>query len=40
MVVDAVVSGDSLRDEIRMRLDRTTGRSEPRPPKKHLVPPV
>ncbi len=40
LVVDAVVSGDSLRDEIRMRLDRTTGRREPRPPKKHLVPPV
>ena len=40
MVVDSVVSGDALRDEIRMRLDRCGARREARPAKKHLVPPV
>jgi acetyl-CoA carboxylase carboxyltransferase component len=40
MVVDAVVSGDKLRDEIRQRLERHAGKREPRAPKKHLVSPV
>jgi acetyl-CoA carboxylase carboxyltransferase component len=40
LVIDAVVPGDSLREEIRVRLERTATRREPRPPKKHLVPPV
>ncbi len=40
MVVDAVVSGDSLRGEIRSRLDRCGLRREARPPKRHLVSPV
>jgi acetyl-CoA carboxylase carboxyltransferase component len=40
LVVDAVIPGDALRDEIRARLDRCDGRREGRPAKKHLVPPV
>jgi methylmalonyl-CoA decarboxylase subunit alpha len=40
MVIDAVVPGDALRDEIRLRLDRCGSRREARPPKKHLVAPV
>jgi acetyl-CoA carboxylase carboxyltransferase component len=40
MVVDAVVPGDALREEIRMRLDRCGSRTQARPSKKHLVPPV
>jgi acetyl-CoA carboxylase carboxyltransferase component len=39
MVIDAVVPGDRLREEIRVRLVRFEG-ERPRPPKKHLVPPV
>src|SRR5580698_7941020 len=39
MVVDAVVPGDRLREEIRVRLERFE-RERPRPPKKHIVPPV
>ena len=39
MVVDAVVPGDRLREEIRVRLERLE-RERPRPPKKHIVPPV
>jgi acetyl-CoA carboxylase carboxyltransferase component len=40
LVIDAVVPGDRLRDEIRARLVRADGKREARPPKKHLVPPV
>ncbi|MCL2451086.1 MAG: acyl-CoA carboxylase subunit beta, partial [Polyangiaceae bacterium] len=40
LVIDAVVPGDRLRDEIRARLARADGKRDPRPPKKHLVPPV
>jgi len=40
MVVDAVVPGDRLRDEIRARLERHAGKRELRAPKKHLVSPV
>jgi acetyl-CoA carboxylase carboxyltransferase component len=40
LVIDAVVPGERLRDEIRVRLDRAEGKREPRPAKKHLVPPV
>jgi acetyl-CoA carboxylase carboxyltransferase component len=40
MVVDAVVPGDRLREEIRLRLERYTTKRELRPAKKHLVAPV
>jgi acetyl-CoA carboxylase carboxyltransferase component len=40
MVVDAVVPGDRLREEIRLRLERYATKREVRPPKKHLVAPV
>jgi acetyl-CoA carboxylase carboxyltransferase component len=40
LIVDAVVSGDRLRDEIGVRLDRAAGKRQERAPKKHLVPPV
>lgn len=39
MVVDAVVPGDRLREEIRVRFARYDV-ERPRPPKKHIVPPV
>ena len=39
MVIDAVVPGDRLREEIRVRFERFE-RQRPRPPKKHIVPPV
>jgi acetyl-CoA carboxylase carboxyltransferase component len=39
-VVDAVVPGEQLRAEIAARLSRYAQKREPRPPKKHLVPPV
>jgi acetyl-CoA carboxylase carboxyltransferase component len=39
MAVDAVVPGDRLREEIRIRFDRFEGERR-RPPKKHIVPPV
>jgi acetyl-CoA carboxylase carboxyltransferase component len=39
MVIDAVVPGDRLREEIRVRLERFEV-VRPRPPKKHIVPPV
>jgi acetyl-CoA carboxylase carboxyltransferase component len=39
MAVDAVVPGDRLRDEIRIRFDRFEGERR-RPPKKHIVSPV
>jgi len=40
MVIDAVVPGERLRDELRTRLERYAEKREPRPPKKHIVPPV
>jgi acetyl-CoA carboxylase carboxyltransferase component len=40
MVIDAVVPGERLRAELIARLDRCSGKREPRPDKKHLVPPV
>jgi acetyl-CoA carboxylase carboxyltransferase component len=40
LVVDAVVSGDALREEIVRRFARAEGRRETRPAKKHIVPPV
>jgi acetyl-CoA carboxylase carboxyltransferase component len=40
LVIDAVVPGERLRDEIDARLERCAGKHEPRPRKKHLVPPV
>jgi acetyl-CoA carboxylase carboxyltransferase component len=40
MVVDAVVPGDRLRDEIRLRLDRALEKRESRPAKKRPVTPV
>jgi len=40
LVVDAVVPGEKLRAEIAARFARYAEKSEPRPPKKHLVPPV
>jgi acetyl-CoA carboxylase carboxyltransferase component len=40
MVIDAVVPGDRLRDEIGARLERHAGKREERPRKKHLVSPV
>jgi acetyl-CoA carboxylase carboxyltransferase component len=39
MVIDAVVPGDRLREEIRVRFERYEV-ERPRPPKKHIVPPV
>jgi methylmalonyl-CoA decarboxylase subunit alpha len=39
MVIDAVVPGDRLREEIRVRFERFDA-PRPRPPKKHIVPPV
>jgi acetyl-CoA carboxylase carboxyltransferase component len=39
MAVDAVVPGDRLRDELRVRFDRFEGERR-RSPKKHIVPPV
>jgi acetyl-CoA carboxylase carboxyltransferase component len=40
MVIDAVVPGDGLRGELALRLERLEAKREPRPAKKHLVPPV
>jgi acetyl-CoA carboxylase carboxyltransferase component len=40
MVIDAVVAGDRLRDEISVRLDRYANKREARPAKKHMVAPV
>jgi acetyl-CoA carboxylase carboxyltransferase component len=39
MVIDAVVPGDRLREEIRVRFERYEV-ERPRPPKKHSIPPV
>jgi acetyl-CoA carboxylase carboxyltransferase component len=40
MVVDAVIPGERLRDELRLRFARYAGTREIRPKKKHMVPPV
>jgi acetyl-CoA carboxylase carboxyltransferase component len=40
LVVDAVVPGEKLRQEIALRFARTADKREARPAKKHLVPPV
>ena len=40
LAVDAVIPGERLRDEIVRRFDHAASRSEPKPAKKHLVPPV
>jgi acetyl-CoA carboxylase carboxyltransferase component len=40
LVIDAVVPGDRLRGEIVARFQRYAAKSEPRPKKKHMVPPV
>jgi acetyl-CoA carboxylase carboxyltransferase component len=40
LVIDAVIPGDRLRDEIAARFRRYEGKLEGRPQKKHLVPPV
>jgi acetyl-CoA carboxylase carboxyltransferase component len=40
MVIDAVVPGERLRQEIIVRFGRASGKREVRLPKKHLVPPV
>ena len=40
LVIDAVVPGDRLRAELVARFARYADKAEPRPKKKHLVPPV
>ena len=40
LVVDAVVPGERLRDELTVRFARYATKSQPRPRRKHLVPPV
>ncbi|HSQ63734.1 MAG TPA: acyl-CoA carboxylase subunit beta [Polyangiaceae bacterium] len=40
LVVDAVVPGDQLRDELAARFARYASKVEARPKRKHLVPPV
>jgi acetyl-CoA carboxylase carboxyltransferase component len=40
LVIDGVIPGDRLRAELATRFRRYDGKSEPRPLKKHLVPPV
>ncbi len=40
LVVDAVVPGSALRDEIKTRFARYAGKTESRPKRKHMVPPV
>jgi acetyl-CoA carboxylase carboxyltransferase component len=40
LVVDAVVEGERLREEIALRFERYAGKHEPRPAKKHMVSPV
>ncbi|MDP9148603.1 MAG: acyl-CoA carboxylase subunit beta, partial [Myxococcota bacterium] len=40
MVIDAVVPGHRLREELTIRLARYAGKRESRPDKKHMVPPV
>src|SRR6478752_7367314 len=40
LVIDAVVPGERLRGELVTRFERYADKQEPRPRKKHLVPPV
>jgi acetyl-CoA carboxylase carboxyltransferase component len=40
LVVDAVIPFDRLRAEVAARFDRYAGKTEARPPKKHIVPPM
>jgi acetyl-CoA carboxylase carboxyltransferase component len=40
LVVDGVIPGDRLRAELATRFRRYEAKSEARPPKKHIVPPV
>jgi acetyl-CoA carboxylase carboxyltransferase component len=40
LVIDAVIPFERLRAEVAARFDRYAAKSEPRPPKKHLVPPM
>jgi acetyl-CoA carboxylase carboxyltransferase component len=40
LAVDSIVPSDRLRAEIAARFARYADKREPRPPKKHLVPPV
>jgi acetyl-CoA carboxylase carboxyltransferase component len=40
MVVDAVIPGERLREEIRLRFERYESKREPRSAKKHMVSPV
>jgi acetyl-CoA carboxylase carboxyltransferase component len=40
LVVDAVVPGEKLREELSRRFARAADKREARSPKKHLVPPV
>ena len=40
LVVDAVIPFEALRREVSTRFARARGKAEPRPPKRHLVPPM
>jgi acetyl-CoA carboxylase carboxyltransferase component len=40
LVIDAVIPGESLREEIARRFERYAAKVEPRPKRKHMVPPV
>jgi acetyl-CoA carboxylase carboxyltransferase component len=40
LAVDAIVPAERLRSEIATRFARYADKRSPRPPKKHLVPPV
>src|SRR5262249_1296554 len=40
LVVDAIIPSSELRGEVTRRFARSEAKSEPRPKKKHLVPPV
>jgi acetyl-CoA carboxylase carboxyltransferase component len=40
LVVDAIVPMDSLRSEVARRFARHEGKQEPRPSKRHMVPPM
>jgi acetyl-CoA carboxylase carboxyltransferase component len=40
LIIDAIIPGERLRDEIAARFLRAGDRREPRVPKKHIVPPV
>ncbi len=40
LVIDAVIPGERLRDEISTRFTRYAAKVEARPKRKHMVPPV